>query len=184
MTEAPKKKKSPDIRLKSKVLMIETNDKGKLRRFFTPKNNFQYLIEFSRIFNARLVEIRAERVEVLALRALVDALNDDTYPQQKVTYEELTDLTPLRFPFCQSVAGNTTVIGTTVQSELQSQTRDLLLDGGVVTTKDLIKYFGKNISAGTIRKYFRIVRASLEDDGYKLTKLGRGKYQLSNSPNA
>ena len=172
-------KKTPDIRLKSKVLMIETNEEGKVRRFFTPKKNLPYFIEFSRLFNARLVEVLVQRVEALGLDALVKAINDNNSTQQEVSYEELSDLTPLRLPFCGATTGIPAASGKDTQIRLQSTIRSWFLNGKIVKTKDIIEEFNKEkISDASIRRYFRLVRISLEEEGYKIYKWSRGEFQL------
>ena len=177
-----KKKNTPDIRLQAKVLMVEVKENEKIRRFFTPKKNFQYLIEFSRICNARLVEVRAERVEVLTLRTLVQALNDPDHQQQEVTFEELVDLTPRRLPFCRTAPRTATAGGKTVQSGIQFDIRSLFISGQLVKIKDLVSQFEKyQLSDSTIRRYFQIVKNALEDEGYKILKTGRGAYYINKS---
>lgn len=177
--EKEKKKKPADIRIKAKVLMVEVKDGSKTRRLFTPKKNHPYLIEFSRLYNARLVEVRVEQVEVLTLGALVDGLNNPEF-QQEASFEELLDLTPLKLPFCRASTARTALASdTTAQGRIQSEIRRLLLGRKVVSNKDLIERFEREgFSDSTIRRHFRIVRSVLEEEGHTLKKNGSGEWLI------
>ena len=173
------KKKPADIRTKAKLLMVEVNDGDKVRKLFTPKKNFPYLIEFSRIYNARLVEVLVDQVEALSLATLVDGLNDSNF-QQETSFKELLDLTPMKLPFCRpSTALDAVASNTTAQGRIQSEIRRLLLNRKVISTKNLIEKFKQEgFSDSTIRRHFRIVRSVLEDQGHTLKKNSNREWLL------
>jgi len=169
-------KKTKDVRINTRLLMIETNrDSERPCRFFTPKKHYPYLIEFARTFDARLVDVRVEEAEALPLTKLTEAFCGRGHGQD-VEFQEVKDLTPPILPFrSRSVQ----VAEITSQDTIQRDIKQLLLTGTPLRTKDLYSLFDKHgKSESTIRRYYKTVRVALEEEGYKIKKIARGEYRL------
>ena len=142
--------------------------KRQRRQFFTPKKNYNYLIEFAKAFAAEIYLVKARNVTILPLDHLTQAFCNPSYDEQ-AEYSVIDDLTP---------KGNSNLVTSKDRyNSIQQRIRDRLLRGHSVTVQDLKMRIG--VSESTIRRHLTIVRNDLNAEGHKVTQPRRGYYQIN-----
>ncbi len=168
-----KSKNQPRVRKNVQCLLVQTHTparqpNGLLRRqtrhFFTPKKNFNYLIEFAKSFGAELKIVKAKSVTLLPLSHLVRAFCDPLYNDES-DFVVLDDMTP----------GKSITTQRSTSPELD-KIRHEFMRGQKVSVKGLMKK--SELSESTIRRYLTIVRNDLSEEGRIIKSPVRGFYQL------
>lgn len=158
-----------------KCLLIKTKDN---REFFTHEKNFLQLIEFSKTFGAEISVVKVNKAEVLDLEELAPAICNDGY-KPNGEYEILEVKIPQNKKAAskalnkrQKILQTATVIKAHILTEF--------LSGNVVALHGIRKKFRKdNLSLSAVCNHISRVREELEKEGYKVVKVGAGKYRLA-----
>lgn len=151
-----------------KCLLIETKDR---RKFFTHEKNFVQLIEFSKTFNAEVSVVRLEEGPVLELEQLAPAICDPAYKKPKVQYElietKLTKNHRTRNHILRAA------------KQIRKYITDKFQTREVVSLKELKRKFKRHkLTDAALCNHIRRVKEELATQGYKLVKVGAGKYRI------
>lgn len=151
-------------------LMIVTPDK---RRMFTQQKNFRQLVEFANTFNAEISVVKIEEGEVLDLEALAMAISDPVYTQN-CSFEQLeARIVP--------ESKKTFMRKPKKSNEITDYVKDLFLNGHLVSLREVLSHFAdRDISSSYICSHISRVRKELEGLGYRIIKVGGGKYRMAN----
>jgi hypothetical protein len=153
-------------------LMIRTKDR---RRFFTPENNYDTLIEFSKVFNAEVSLVHVEEGEILDIDSLVPAICNASYkPAVKPKYELVEVKIPQK---SRKLSDRKNLLETA--SRIKSYVSETFLSGGVVALHDLQERFkDDNLSISCLCNHVARVRKELNKNGKKVIKVKAGHYTI------
>ena len=151
-------------------LMIKTKDQ---RKFFTYEKNYSELIEFSKLFNAEISVVKVEEVEILDLEQLAPAICNFDY-QQNANYQILE----VKFPKSKKLRKNILENAKKIKNYILEE----FMKGQVVCLKELKNKF-KMVTEACLCNHLSQVRDELKNKGYKIAKVGGGKYKLTAHPN-
>jgi len=151
-----------------KCLMIELKDK---RKFFTDKKNYPQLVEFSKAFDAEISVVRTDET-LVDLVSLASSVCDGSMKVTKPSFEILEIKVPSIKRRRSKLRHDAKIIRRWIRKEL--------LDGKVVKLADLARRYKRyNLSLACFCNHFTAVRKELIREGYKIKKIKRGEYQLS-----
>ncbi len=153
-------------------LMIKTKDR---RRFFTAEENYDRLVEFTKVFNAELSLVRVEEGEVLDIEALAPAICNASYrPAVKPKYELVEVKIPQK---ARKLAKRGDLLGTA--KKIKSYITAKFLAGDVVSLHDIQDHFrNDDLSISCLCNHVTRVRKELAVGGRRIAKLKAGEYRL------
>jgi hypothetical protein len=135
--------------------MIETWDK---RKFFTHKNNYPQLVEFSKTFDVKISIVEVKDGAILTLEELAAAICDPGF-SQNTKYEIIET---------NNVKQKSHPIKNYLEEKFKSRKPVSLLE-----TKETFK----DLNETSIRNYIRSVKTNLELQGYKFKRIQTGTYK-------
>ena len=157
------------IRVNEPVVTRKGEVTDNIRHFFTARKNRRYLVEFSKAFGAELLDVKAKEAVLLPLSQLTEAFCDSTYNATS-EFEIITNKTPQPHRPKKTIPK---------KGRICKQIRNRLLTGKPLSTQELYSRLQSHgLSDTTIRHYYTTVRAELEDEGYDITHIKRGEYQV------
>ncbi len=142
-----------------KCLSVRIKD----REFFTKIENKPKLLEFAKMFGAKLSIVNISRPDILNLKKLAEAISISTYENKN-----------------DSKAAKRTILikqAASIRGYIEKQ----FLQGKIVSLKDLKSKFEKQkLTDGCFCNHMSQIRKKLMTQGHKIKKVGGGKYQLTN----
>lgn len=87
-----------------KCILIQTKDN---RKFFTSVKNYNQLIEFAKVFDAILLKVQTEKIELMSLDDLAKAFCDSQINMNEVSYT-VPKLSKLRTKLSKSTKKSST----------------------------------------------------------------------------
>ena len=159
--------------MNNNCLMIRTKDR---RKFFTPEDNYDELVEFSRVFNAEVSLVPVQEGEVLDIDSLVPAICNASYrPSVRPKYELVEVKIPQK---ARKLAKRAELLGTA--RKIKAYITDTFLSGGVVSLHELEdKFRGEELSISCLCNHVTRVRKELAKQGKKVVKIRAGEYAIS-----
>ena len=146
-------------------LMLQTTDK---RCFFTYKNNFPQLIEFAKTCGAEISVVKTQDAKIEELEDLAKSICNYSKTKENPQYE----IVEVKLP-------NIKIKKPLKTNEIIDSIKKLFLDNEIVSIKNLEnKFFDSDVSKTTYCRHISCVRKKLIKDGYEISKIGHGKYQL------
>ena len=145
--------------MKKKCLLLETKDK---RKFFTYPKHYKELAEFSKNFGAVLSIVQIDNPILLSLNELAPIL---CTPDVQYCAE---------FKVEKPVA-----IRENKSEKIKEYIKQKFLNKEVVELQTVAKKFKKNnLTLACFCQHISKIRKTLTDEGYKIIKVGGGKYKL------
>ena len=154
--------------------MIKTKDN---RHFFTYQKNFPQLIEFSKTFGAEISIVKVKEAEVLNLNQLAPAFCDASYchkPDYDLIEVKIAEFKKIGPKAPKSKRIKILEIAAQVRSHILQE----FLSGNIVSLHQVLNKF-KTLNLSTVCNHIRIIKQQLKSEGYKIKKIGAGKYQCN-----
>lgn len=152
--------------MKKKCLLVKMKDQ---RKFFTYPKYYKELVEFSNSFGVELSIIKADNPVILSLNELAPALcSPDVQYSASFKAEKPVKIIGAR---------------TSAAQRIRQYVRETFLKKEIVTLQTTAKKFKEeNLTLACFCQHIAKVRDSLTQEGYKIVKIGGGKYQMT-TPN-
>jgi hypothetical protein len=143
-------------------LLIETKDNRKL---FTHKKNYPNLIEFGKTFEAEISVVKSTNAKVLELDELAPAICDPLY-NSNCSFEILE--TKISKPKTKKISK---------AQKIRDFIRETFLENKPVELHNVAKKFkNQNLTLACFCNHISKVRKELTNEGYRIEKIGGGKY--------
>ena len=151
-------------------LLIKTRDN---KKFFTHEKNYNYLIEFSKTFNAEISVVKVKQgTSLLELWEIPKVLCKQTpETEQEENYRIIKVKMTGKKESRQSILQKASKINTYIKEKLVS--------GESISLQQLRQHFNRyKLSTATLCNHVARVKKELEKKGYKLIKIKAGEYKI------
>lgn len=151
-------------------LLIETKDK---RKFLTHEKHLLQLIEFSKTFSASLFIVKSNE-KPMELEEIVNNLCNSEYQSPEYNYEIIETKLENR-PIIQKAKKNLIKNSDQIKNYIEKQFKNK----NIVSVKELKSKFKQyNLSDSTFSNHIKNVKLQIEKQGFKVKKVGTGKYSV------
>lgn len=151
-------------------LLIETKDK---RKFLTHEKNLLQLIEFAKNFSASLFIVKSNE-KPMELEEIVNNLCHSEYQSPDYVYEVIETKLENR-PVIQKPRKNLIKNSDQIKNYIEKQFKNK----NIVSVKELKNEFKQyNLSDTTFSNHIKNVKLQIEEQGFKVKKVGTGKYSV------
>jgi len=154
--------------------MLKTTDQ---RCFFTHKNNFPQLIEFARTCDAEISVVKTHNVKVMELGELAKSIcnhgKQNGNPQYEIIEVKLGILPEIKTDRSRKrLLSQANIVSAYVKDMFRKQK--------IVSLADLENKFSEfSLSKPALCNHIARVRSEMEKEGYTVTKIKRGSYQMT-----
>jgi hypothetical protein len=154
--------------------MLKTTDQ---RCFFTHKNNYPQLIEFARTCEAEISVVKTRNVKVMELGELAKSICNHGKQSQNPQYEVMeVKLGPLP----ELKTGRTRKRLLAQANAVSSYVKDLFRKNKIVSLAVLENKFSEfGLSKPALCNHIARVRSEMAKEGYTISKIKRGSYQMT-----
>lgn len=147
--------------------MIKTNDN---RKFFTEEENYEKLIEFSKIFDAEISIVKVKEPKILNMTELAPAICNINYNNKQEDYEIIK---------IKSSKKKTRKEILEQSLEIKEYIKNKLLNNQEISLKEIFNNFKEyNLTKACLCNHFKQIRDDLLKSNYTLIKTGWGKYKI------
>ena len=154
----------------NQCLMIKTSDN---RRFFTHEKYFPELIEFSKALKAEISIVKIQDDNILELEELAPAICNGTY-KNNTDYELIA-----QFKNIKSELPNKREQTLARAAKIKNYIENRLLNEKNISFNNVLQEFlDYKLNKATISNHIARVKSKLEAKGYKIERIGKGKYRL------
>jgi hypothetical protein len=155
-------------------LMLKTTDQ---RCFFTHQNNFPQLIEFARTCEAEISVVKTQNVKVMELNELAKSICNHGQQSENLQYEVI-EVKLGQLPEIKTTRSRKRLLSQA--NIVSSYIKDTFRKNKIVSLSDLETKFSEfKLSKPALCNHIARVRSEMEKEGYTVSKIKRGSYQMT-----